>query len=66
MQYTMMQLIRESDGSFTCHVTRRGDDRDAEPRIRSHRKLTAESVCRFFDLSGGYFTAYSQSNRETK
>lgn len=66
MQYTMMQLVREADGSFTCHVTRRGDDRDAAPRIRSHRRISADSVCRFFDLSGGYFTAYSQSNRETE
>lgn len=57
MQYTMMQLVREADGSFTCHVTRRGDDRDAAPRIRSHRRISADSVCRFFDLSGGYFTA---------
>lgn len=60
MQYTMMQLMRDADGTFTCHVTRRSDDRDAAPHIRSYRRISADSVCRFFELSGGYFTTYSE------
>lgn len=60
MRYSMMQLQRDADGGHTCHVTIRSGDTRRPPVMRHYRNVTPSSVCRFFELSGGYFTAYSQ------
>ncbi len=58
-QHATMQLY-EVDGIFDIIVTRQRIDGGAVPRRWEHRNVTLSSVCRFFELSGGYRTAYSE------
>lgn len=65
--HTRMQLTTDLERqAFDIHVTRRGDDRDAPPRIKHYRDISLASVARFYELSGGKRTAYSHRGEERR
>jgi len=62
MHITMQMSYDWDTGRHDCHVTRRVDGE--EPRIKSYRHVSPESVIRFFQASDGYWTAYSTKEAE--